>query len=564
MRSNVSVAVKDGPTIAVERRSVAKINPRNCVNCGTCRDICPTGAVSEYQRIVCRLCPNCGDHPAMSFEKNAEASVEKACTTGCPLGIMPQGYVNLTRRGKYEEAYQVIWRKNPLPSVCARICHHPCEQSCKRGTFIDEPVAIRAIKRFLTDNVDFVPKPYPVKHQEEIAVIGSGPAGLTAAHYLSFEGYRVTVFESEGTPGGMMVNGIPSFRLPREVTAAEIERLEEAGITIRCSETIGKRQMDALKEDFDAILVATGAPNSKELRIDGWRKEGIYTALQFMKCAENNEEIARHPGQFFDAEDANVVVIGGGNVALDCARTALRLGAASVTCTCLESGDDVPCHPWEREEAEDEGVRILEGWAPQRFEGVHNGLSGVAYQKVVDFKKENGRISFGTDEDKTMELDADYVIVAIGQAPDSLWADYYDDQQVFFAGDVKDAANSVVDAMAAGKAAALRIIESLSGCEQADPLERRHLNLAPVEEKVYPATRLRIERPAAPIASPEERTGTFDEVEGTYSADDITLETMRCLECGYEVVDPLKCIGCGACQRECPAGDAITMVPVEA
>ena len=206
-------------SFTIDRTAIAQIDPSKCVNCGTCRDICPTEAIEELQRTVCRLCPTCTDRPAMTMDENDNFSTAHACTTECPLGISPQGYVNLTRLGQYEDAYKLIWKKNPLPAVCGRICHHPCEQGCKRGTLVDEPIAIRGIKRFLSDHVDYIPPKYPRIYDEEIAVIGAGPAGLTAAHYLSLAGYRVTVFDSEPAAGGMLISGIPKFSLPRDVVA---------------------------------------------------------------------------------------------------------------------------------------------------------------------------------------------------------------------------------------------------------------------------------------------------------------------------------------------------------
>ncbi len=550
-------------SVPVQRYAVASIYSKRCVNCGTCREVCPTDAITERQRTVCRICPTCAPKAAHAYAENDKVSLETACTIGCPLGISPQGYVNLTKLGMYDEAFQLIWKKNPLPSVCSRICHHPCEQACKRETMIDKAVAIRDTKRFLCENTELKAKKYPVTHDEEIAVIGAGPAGLSAAHSLSQAGYKVTVFEEEGVPGGMLSMAIPKFRLPREVIQADVARLEEAGLEIRYNQHIGKKQIEELKKEYDAVIVAAGTTSSRELQLDGWRKEGIFTALQFTKCVENDVPLVRHPGQEFKTDGANVVVIGGGNVALDCARTAIRMGAASVTCTCPETGDDVPSHIWEREEALEEGVKIMEGLAPVSYSGPHNLLTGVEYRKAVNFRRENGKVRFDLDDSEKIELQADIVIVAIGQAADSFWADFYEDEKIFFAGDVKTPVNSVVDALASGRTAAYAVEEKLENRPIKDLMNLRVLTQAPMSEKVYPATLPRISRPDPAMVDAAVRTGNFEDVARTYTEQEIKLETMRCMQCGYQEVDPAKCIGCGACMRECPKGDVITLVSAE-
>ncbi|MGX8700295.1 FAD-dependent oxidoreductase [Caproiciproducens sp.] len=548
-----------GKEYNIPKRAVAKINPKNCVNCGKCRAICPVEAISEQQRVICRICPSCTSQPALTFDEMVSLATEKACTTACPLGISPQGYINLVRIGKDTEAYQLIWDKCPLPSICGRICHHPCEQACKRGILVDEPIAIRATKRYLTDNIDFVPEKYPEIYEERIAVIGAGPAGLTAAHYLSMEGFPVTVFDSEAEAGGMMLRGIPPFRLPREVIAKDIDRLVQAGMEIRLGEHIGKFQMEELLKDYDAVIVATGAPKSKELKIDGWQKEGVMTALDFMERINHGQEIWRHPGQEFKL-DGEVVVIGGGNVAIDSARTAVRIGAQKVTAVCLEMDENVPCHSWDLAEAEEEGVTLLEGWAPQRFTGLHNTLTGVEFEKVTKFGKgSDGKLVVKTDPSETKTLKADWVIVAIGQGRDSLWSGFKGNENIFFAGDVERTECSVVDAMADGRKTALQIAAKLEGHPIKDPLDLRKLNEADINEKIYPAVRLKITRPEMPVADPGERAKNFDEVEGAYTSDIIDTEVLRCLQCGYQEVDTDKCIGCGVCKSVCPVGDVITM-----
>lgn len=561
---SVTVKVDSGGKFSIERTAIARINPKRCVNCGTCREYCPAEAIHEQQREICRICPDCTTKPAMTFDEMQNLTDHRACTTACPLGISPQGYVNLIRKGNLEAAYKLVWEKNPLPSICGRICHHPCEQDCKRGILVDEPIAIRGLKRFLAEALpQWRPAPYPQVHEECVAVIGSGPAGLTAAHYLARCGYQVSVFDEACEPGGMLMRGIPAFRLPRDVVRQEIEALEEAGITFRLGEKIGRSAVEGIMAEYDAVVVATGASLSKELKIPGWRSEGVLLAIDFMERVNHGQDINRHPSQEFRV-DGNVVVIGGGSVAFDTARTALRQGAGQVTVICLECGDEIPCHPWEMEEARQEGVKVLPGLIPQRFTGVLSRVDGVEVCDVADFHKDsNGCIRCSAKAGTERIIPADWVVVAIGQAADAFWDTVPEEYKVFFAGDVSSQKCSVVDAMASGKKIALEVDALLRGRTLKDALALRQLGRAPAEEKIYPATRLKLERRAMPLQDAGRRIHNNDEVELGFKPDDALAESMRCLQCGYQEVDVQRCIGCGVCQRICPAGDAIAMVATD-
>lgn len=549
--------------IAPPDEIVASINPANCINCGTCREICPAQAIKENQRTICRVCPTCTELPGVSVGKMRSLPTETSCTTQCPLGISPQGYLGLTKAGKYEEAYELIWEKNPLLSVCAQVCHHPCEDGCKRGLLVDEPIKIREVKRYLSEKVDYTPAKYVRMWEETIAIIGAGPAGLTAGHYLAKAGYDVTIYEADEQAGGMLVRAIPEFRLNREAVQAEIARLVDAGLKIKLNQRLNQHSLEELKSDYDAIIVATGAPNSRELFIDGWRNAGIMTAMNFMEHVNNKQMLRRHLGQLFKFDGGKAVVIGGGSVAMDVARTAVRVGASKVTVVALESSDDFPAHPWEKQEALDEGVEILEGYSPIEFQAeLFPTLNSVKFAKVSKFAKDgNGKITFVTDDNDTIVVDADWVVEAIGQGRDATW-DSIKEDGVFFAGDLSSNQCSVVDAMASGRETALEVDAALRGRALRDPVAEKteRLVAAPVEEKLFPYNFRKLMRPATPMVPAEERIKNFAEVEGAFTDEEAHIESDCCLGCGYEVVDAEDCLGCGLCARLCPKGDVITMV----
>ncbi|MDL2217704.1 FAD-dependent oxidoreductase [Christensenellaceae bacterium OttesenSCG-928-M15] len=552
---------------SLEKNAVARISSKNCVNCGTCREMCPVGAITENQRVICRVCPECTGKPGLSYSKMVGLATEKACTTGCPLGISPQGYINLTKARKEEAAYKLIWDKNPLPSVCSRICHHPCEEYCKRGILIDSPISIRSLKRYLSDSAPGKPEKYMQAFEERVAIIGAGPAGLSAGHTLAKAGYGVKIFEREAEAGGMLLRGIPEFRLDCAVVAKEVKRLEEAGLEIETGAVLSKAMLAELKKDFDAVLIATGAPKSKELPLEGRLMNGVMTAMEYLQQSNHHQDTMHHMYQCFDPS-GEVVVIGGGSVAVDTARAALRRGAKKATVVCLEAGEQIPAHPWELDEAKEEGVQFVEGVSPVRFKGdLRLSLNGIELCEVTSFEKDaNGRISFTVDKEKTQFIPAEWAIIAVGQEADATWKALMaecNDEFVFYAGDVSSAKCSVIDAMASGRDTALSIMKKLHGCAQRADNQPHTLHEAPLSEKIYPQTKNRNLKPEAVKLPMEERLNTFQEVEGALSGAQIAQEVARCLECGYMEVEYEKCIGCGVCQKLCPKGDAIVMVPVE-
>lgn len=550
-------------SIAAKDQVTAYIDPAQCINCGTCRENCPADAITENQRQICRVCPTCTGRPGMSVGKMKSLPAETSCTTKCPLGISPQGYLGLTKIGKYEEAYELIWKKNPLPAVCARVCHHPCEEGCKRGIVVDDPIKIREIKRYLSEKVDYRPAKYKVIYEEKIAVVGAGPAGLSAAHHLASAGYDVTVFESSTEAGGMLIRGIPEFRLDREVVREQIGKLTDAGLKIELNAKINQFSIEDMKTEFDAIIIAAGTPVSKELMIPGFRLSGIMTAMNFMEHVNNRQKIRRHLGQLFVYENGKAVIIGGGSVAMDCARAAVRLGASKVTCVCLEEGDQLPAHCWEVDEALEEGIEIIEGYSPVEFEtDLYPRLTSVRFEKVRSMgKDDNGKFTVVTDPEQSISIPADWVVEAIGQSKESFWSQVHGDG-IFYAGDFAGGKCSVIDAMASGRNIAIEVDEKLRGrqIKNYTALDPERLVVAPVGEKLFPYNFRKTLRPETPIVKPEDRKRNFAEVEGVFTDTEAFTEVDSCLGCGYEVVDPDKCLNCGLCQKLCPKGGVIRFV----
>ncbi|MBQ6622103.1 MAG: FAD-dependent oxidoreductase [Mogibacterium sp.] len=533
--------------LEVDRKVLSHIDGYRCVNCGKCEEYCPVNAISERQKEVCHLCPDCTEMKALTVDEMYDLRKE-SCTLECPLGISPQGYLNLVKAGKQKEAFDLIYDKNPLPSVCGYICHHPCEQICKRGQLVDEPMHIRAVKRYLGEKyLDEAPASYPVMNDLQIAVVGGGPAGLTAAHTLAKRGYNVTVFEQAAEAGGMLLKGIPNFRIDKAVVRKEIAKLEKAGIRFEFGVTVAtQKEIDALKKDYDAVIIATGTQVSKGLPIEGSRIENILLAVNLMDTVNAGIRVPMY---------GDAVIIGGGSVAADVARTALRLGAETATMICLESGSQIPAHPWELQEALDEGVKLISGAAPLRYIGHTSKLEGLTFAKIENLDLSN--FSYDIVEGSEETIHADFAIVATGQKSQY----QFDREGVYFAGDIAGGKCSVIDAMASGRKIALAVDKDLTGRDYAEYEVEREIGLGERKYKVYPAVRMKADFPGIRELPAACRTGSFAVVEQAFTDDEVLLEVQRCLNCGYRFVDTEKCIGCGVCQKVCPKGDVITLEP---
>ncbi len=485
--------------------------------------------------------------PAFIHAERCWPQVDKLspCEAACPLHMDVPNYIMAIAQGNMTQALAIMRESNPLPSICGRVCHHPCEEECNRK-LVDAPVAIEWLKRYAADCGDSE-KPSPVKktRRERVVIVGSGPAGLTAAHDLIKKGYGVTIFEAAATPGGILSSAIPNFILPLEAVQADIDYIQALGVRLHTNVRIGKDiSLAGLRnQGFKAILLAAGAQKSGELRIPGANLTGIFYALPFLKAAKKGEQ---------PPLSGTVWVIGGGAVAMDVARTAQRLGAKEVHAACLESREDMPAYKWEIEAAEKEGVKIHPSLAPQEFVSKSGRkVNGISFKRVTStYLDSDGRIHWtlmaGPGSD--FAVDTDYIVVAIGQVPDTsglqnesleisktgqVAVDRNTGQTnvrgVFAAGDVSATGRTVTESMAAGRRAAISIDQYLSG----KPIVALNGTKETIRIKTedVPSYFPRRERWDMPRLLPREATRTFKEVDLGYVQWQAVEEARRCLNC---------------------------------
>ncbi|MBR3558166.1 MAG: FAD-dependent oxidoreductase [Bacteroidales bacterium] len=567
---------------------VAKVDPTNCVACGRCVEYCPAGAVKLGQKL-------CTKHGEQTYPKQELPDAKKwgphkwdedyrdknrincyptgtaPCKTACPAHIAVQGYLKKAAEGKYTEALELIKRENPFPAVCGRVCNRRCEDACTRGT-IDQPIAIDAVKRFIAEQdlkaeTRFVPEVNICSNvkefwEEKIAVIGGGPAGLSCAYYLATMGYKPTVFEKNEIPGGMLQYGIPSYKLDKAVVKAEIDIMREIGVDIRTGVEVGKDiTIQQLREQgYKGFYVAIGCQGGKLPGIPGETMPGTVTAIDFLHNCNCGTKV-----------NGKVVVVGGGNVAIDAARVAKRGGAASVTMLSLETEDIMPASLEERREAREDGVVINPGWGPKEVLGTDK-VTGIVFKKCTSVYDEQHKFNPQYNENETITLDADMVVFAIGQTvilndllkdtkveffrgvyPVADKLTYQTaEEDIFVGGDCYSGPKFAIDAIAAGKEAA----ESLHRFVQHGHLtigrNRRdfiELDKDDIRVESYDNSSRQVEGVA-------EQTDKFREYHQTLTEEQVRIETARCLSCGASVVDENRCIGCGICTTKC-AFDAI-------
>ena len=574
---------------------VAHVDKEKCVACGRCVEYCPAGAT----RLGQKLCAKDGSEIAYPKQQlpdavkwgsdkwdpdyrdnnriNSHKSGTAPCKTACPAHIAVQGYLKKASQGKYREALALIKKQNPFPAVCGRVCNRRCEDACTRGT-IDQAVAIDAVKKFIAEqdlHADtryippvVIPASIHMDHfPEKIAIIGGGPAGLSAAFYLAERGYRPTVFEKNKMPGGMLRYGIPSYKLEKDVIEAEIDVMRQMGVEIRTRVEVGAdvTLRELREQGYKAFYIAIGCSAGRRPGVPGDDADGAVTAVEYLHEA----------GTGTTAYAGRVVVIGGGNVAIDAARVSMRSGASCVTQFSLESEKEMPASAEEVREAAEDGVVIKNGWGPKEVLTKDGKVTGIVLKKCLSVSDENGRFAPVYDENETMTADCDRVIFAVGQQ--AVWGKLLEGEHVafdgprvvadpltyqtgqpdiFVGGDVYTGPKFAIDAIAAGHCAAESLHRYVQGGHMTigrNRWEFHELDKDNIRVENYDNSSRQIEGIDASVPA-----RSFRDAHLTFTEEQVRTETARCLGCGATVVDENKCIGCGVCTTKCEF-DAITL-----
>ena len=569
---------------------IAKVEKQNCVACGKCVEACPAGAVKLGQKLCdkegCEITyprmPLPGDQPwgehmwTHNYRDvnriNCYDAGTAPCKTACPAHIGIQGYLQLAKEGRYEDALALIKKDNPLPAVCGHVCNRRCEDACTRGT-IDEAVAIDEVKRFIAERdlnaeTRFIPKKTIPSlkggFEEKIAIIGAGPAGLSCAYFLALTGYKPTIFEKNAEPGGMLRYGIPSYKLEKDLLAAEIDVIRQLGVEIRCGVEVGKDVTieDLREQGYKGFYAAIGCQRGRKPGISGENAEGAYTAVDFLRKAGAKESFAL---------EGDVVVVGGGNVAIDAARISSRCIDAKISMFCLEAREKMPASNEEIEEALEEGIELNCGWGPKEVLEENGHVSGVVFKKCTRVFDAQGRFSPEYDENDTVTIPCRHVIFSVGQAID--WGHMLDnlhvelrpnggalankltyqtsEPDIFVGGDVYTGPKFAIDAIAAGREGAISLHRYVhEHCTLTIGRNRRdfiELDKENIKVETYDSS----SRQIPPKADVKEQAKTFRDLSQSLTEEQVKKETSRCLSCGASVVDPNKCIGCGVCTTKC-------------
>ena len=557
---------------------VAHVDPKNCVACGRCVEYCPAGAV----RLGQKLCKADGSQQTYKKDwdwdyrdnnrKNCYDTGTAPCKTACPAHIAVEGYLKLASQGRYRDALALIKKNNPLPAICGHICNRRCEAACTRGT-IDQAVAIDEVKKFiamqdLNAETRYIPEKVVPRVQgefdEKVAIIGAGPAGLSCAFYLAEKGYHPTVFEKNPLPGGMLTYGIPAFKLEKKVVQAEIDIIREMGVDIRCGVEVGRDVTIAgLREQgYKAFYIAIGCQGGRLTGVPGEDAEGVVTAVDFLR------ETAIHEKWPLSGD---VVVIGGGNVAIDVSRTAVRCGAAKVRQYCLESREEMPASDEEVAEARADGVSISCGWGPKEIVKENGKVRAIVLKRCLSVYDQDHRFNPKYDESDTMKVHCSAVLVAVGQSIE--WGDLIKDTAVktgrgngalvdgltcqsdapdiFAGGDVVTGPRFAIDAIAAGKEAAISIHRFVQPHSSLTIGRNRNDYIELNKDDIRVADYDHAKRQAPGVDETIDQKHSFRDPLQVFTEEQVKAETARCLECGASVVDENKCIGCGVCTTKC-------------
>ena len=568
---------------------VAESDGEKCVACGKCVETCPAGAV----RLGQKLCTKDGpiqyprhelpddtrwgeDHWNKNY-RNENGCIQTwptgtaPCKVACPAHIAIQGYIKMAGDGRYQDALKLIKKDNPFPAVCGSICRKYCEDACTRGT-VDQALSIDEIKKFIAEQDMKAEHRYipPMnsctrdKFDQKVAIIGAGPAGMSCAYFLAIEGYSPVVFDKEAAPGGMLMNGIPNFRVDKAVVKSEIDVLREMGVEFRCGVEVGKDvTIQQLREEgFQAFYVAVGLQKALKLNIEGEELEGVVAGLDLLRGVNKGS---------ITALEGDTVVIGGGNAAIDVARTALRLGKGSVNIYCLEKDEEMPTVAEEKNSGLSDGVVINNCWAPKRILGEGGKVTGIELMRCLSVRDAQGKFAPVYDESETITVPCSNVLVAIGQRSDygavlaGTAAETADgrlvdhdkltfqtaEPDIFVGGDCATGPMYTIDAIASGREGAVSIHRFVNvgqtltihrNTREFKELDKSKVVL-PVESVHKPA------RNEPTIDKSKILTMCDDRV--TFTEEQIKSEASRCLSCGRSVVDPNKCIGCGICTTKC-------------
>ena len=577
---------------------VAKVEKDKCVACGRCVEVCPAGAAKLGQKLCSKKAggqvpeyprqelPDATkwDHTKWSPNYRNDNRIEThesgtaPCKTACPAHVAVQGYLKLAAQGRYDEALALIKRENPLPAICGRVCNRRCEDACTRGR-VDEAVAIDEVKKFIAQRdldaaTRYVPPVVtPTRaggFDQKIAIIGAGPAGLSCAFYLAEKGYKPVVFEKNERPGGMLTYGIPSFKLQKDVIEAEVEVIRLMGAEFRYGVEVGRDvTLDELRaQGFKAFYVAIGCQGGRLAGIPGEDAEDVTVAVDFLREVNSGK---------IDALPGRTIVVGGGNVAIDVARNACRLGSEHVEMFCPESEVKMPASEEERREAIEDGAHISCGWGPKEIHLDEAGrVCGITFKRCTRVFDDEGRFAPEYDENDLRRVDADRVVMSIGQS--IVWGDLLAGSKVelgrsqgaladpqtyqtaepdiFVGGDVYTGPSFAIDAIAAGHEAAVSIHRFVQPGSTLTIGRNQRRYTALDRDDVVIESYDNASREVARVDREREKAAPFSEYVETFTEEQVRAETARCLGCGASIVDPNKCIGCGLCTTKC-AFDAI-------